>query len=509
MSSHSFKSAVSWNLIGSIARIGISLGFQLALLRLLGPLPAGQFALFLFVVGIGAILSEGGMMVTLARAPVLDEQLMRGALFLILCYSLATSLLLIAFSVPLMRLFQIAPPYWYIPVSAALNVIPMALTSVPISALKQQYRAREIQMLQLGAYVAGYGLVGLPLAIAQPSVLVLVLAFSVQSVTCLIGGLIVSRCPLIPHWRGVSAIRGVSSRALLVNMAGYVNESAPSVFTAHTLGAHPVGMYSTAFNLLRMPTDIAVSALHAPLLVSTARDDGGNASQDRFLSTLNVLATTVFAVYVVAFLCGQQIILPLLGPKWLEAGPVLAIVSLIMAARLISNVSGAVVWGQGRLMLDLGAQLASIAVLLGGFLLISPASVLGVGWIVLASYLVRVGIQLAGAMRAITVTARQMLHALVAPAALTVLVMLPMRWVGPVVASDGSLLGLILLGAASALLLSLRILIGTWCSPYAWSAPIRRRVARLIGSGVEDLEQMPIADPAKSDQTLTAVGRRL
>ena len=507
MSKRGFSTAIGWNLIGSVTRVVITIGCQLALLRLLGPVPAGEFALFLFIVGIGSILSEGGMMVVLARASTLTAQLLRASLFLILCYSTLTALVLIAFTGPFMRLFQLPPSAWYVPIAAALNVIPLGLSSVPISALKQQYRARDIQLVQLGGYLVGYALVALPLAFWFKSVGVLVTAFSVQTIVGLIAAMIVSRCPVVPHWRGSRAIRSMSSRALLVNIAGYVNESAPNVFIAHSLGPHPVGLYSTSFNLLRMPTDVIVSALHGPLLVSTARDDDGTASRERFLSTLNVLATTVLAIYVVAFFCGQEIVLPLLGSKWVDAGPVLSIVALIMAVRLISNISGAVVWGQGRLMLDFGAQMASVIVLLGGFLQFRPDDLLGVGWIVLASYIVRVLIQLGAAMRAVRITPWQMLHALIGPAIMTAFVMLPMRWVGSAVASEGRFMSLLSLGAASAVLLALRVAIGMWRSPYAWAALMHGRMVAITRKGVRPASRL-ITNPAEPDQTIVSIGDR-
>lgn len=475
---HSFGGAIGWNLIGSVVRVVTTLVCQLLLLRLLGPEPAGHFAVFLFIVGLGSILSEGGMSVALARTPSLDERVVRNALFLILCYSSVVALALLAFTTSFVRLFHLPAAESYVPILAALNIIPLALTSVPISVLKQQYRARDVQLVQLGAYVLGFALIALPLAIAFKSVIVLITAFTVQTVAGLIGGMVVSHCPVLPHWRGARAIRGVTSRALMVNIAAYVNESAANVLSAHLLGPRAVGLYSTTFNLLRMPTDVVVSALHGPLLVSTAQDNGGAASRNRFLSTLNVLATTVLAVYIVVFLCGAQIVQPLLGDKWLDAVPVLSVVSLIMAARLISNICGAVVWGQGRLMFDFGAQIIGMVVIVSGSLLLRPDNVVVVAWIVFASTTIRALMQLLTAMRACAITIRQIKHALFGPALLTMLVMLPMYWLGPLVAPAGNFLGLIALGTTAAGLLAVRIAIGIRQSPYAWTSLVLGRLRR-------------------------------
>lgn len=495
-SKHNFSSAVTWNLIGSVARVVITLVCQLTLLRLLGPVVAGHYAIFLVIVGAGTVLSEGGMMIVLTRAPQLENSVIRNAIFLILCYSGLTTLVLLACTVPFMRLFRLESSELYVPIVATLNVVPLGLTSVPLSILKRRYRSRDIQIIQLGAYLLGFALVALPLAFYYQSVLVMVAAFTVQTLATLVGGIIVSRCPIMPQRRGSSAIRNVSARAILVNIAFYLSESAAGVLTAHSVGTRAVGLYSTTINLLRLPTDVIVNTLHGPLLVSSAQDMAGEETRARFLSTLNVLATTICAVFVVVYLCGDQLVLPLLGSKWFDAGPVLSVVGLIMMARLLGGVSGAVVSGKGRLMLDLAAQIASLIFITGGFLLLRPQTVLPVMWIVFGSVAIRTLIQVSVAVRACEITLPQVMQALVGPAIVTAIALLPMRWIGPTLLPQHGSLGLITFGMACALLLAVRVAFSLWQSPYEWAGLVTVRLSSIR-------RQAPGATPAAVEQADT------
>lgn len=479
MVERTFVNAIGWNLVGSFARIGVTLVCQLVLLRMLGPEPAGHFALFLFVVGIGAILAEGGMAVVIARAADVHPQLLRNAQFLILCYASAVTFPLMAFTPVFLRLFHMPPTDWFVPTIAALNVVPLALTSVPVGLLKRQHRAREIQLIQITAYILGFGFVAIPLAYAYRSVIVLVCAFSFQTLVALALALLVSRCPLIPHWRGASDIRRASSRAVLVNIAGYINESLPNVAIAHLLGATAVGIYSTSFNLLRTPTDVIASSLHGPLLTSSARRSEGTESRTRYLSTLNILATTVIAVYVIVFLCGDYIAVPLLGAKWLSAGPVLSIVALIMAARLIGGISGAVIWGQGRLWHDLLAQAVAVAILLLGVTVVAPTEIEIVAWIVCISGAVRAAIHVFAASDAVNARLVDVFNNLISPALITSAFMLPLLWIGDLILPTNGILGLLTFGMIAAMILSARICVAWRYSSAEWAILGRAKLMHL------------------------------
>ncbi len=506
---HSFGSAVRWNFVGSAARVVLTLCCQLALLRLLGPEIAGKFAIFLTIVGCGTILSEGGMMAALTRAPELTTDTLRSALFVVLCYAAVVAAVLLALTHPLMRLFHLSDAERYIPWIAVLNIVPLGLSSVPLSMLRREYRARDVQLIQTGAYALGFAAVALPLTFFYASVGVMIAAFSVQTAATLAGGFWLARCPVIPRMRGGRAVQSASWRALIGNIIFYLNENAATVLTANMIGIRAVGLYGTAFNLLRMPTDVLVTTLHAPLLVSAAQENDGGATRTRFLTTFNVLTSTAFAVFFTVYLTGSQLLVPLLGSKWIDAGPVLSVVGLIMMARLLSMLSGAVAWGSGRLIADAGAQALSFAVVVLGFLALRPSSAEEVAWIVLASVGARMIMQLAIAMRACAITARMLWANLVLPLLMTAVVMLPIVWITPLLLPRHGLLGFVGVGAAAGALLVLRLGLGLWLTPTAWNRSLFARLPILTRHGGHAETKRPalreLASPNPTVISLTEV----
>lgn len=499
MSRRTFSDAVRWNAIGSVARVATTLVCQLVLLRLLGPLPAGHFAVFLVLVGMGTIFSDGGMMAALTRAPELDDNTVRNALFLVSCYTGVVAVVLLAATGSFMQVFHLERSELYIPLLAVLNVLALGFSSVPLSMLRRQYRSRDVQMIQLGGYVLGFAIVALPLAYFVRSALVMVVAFTVQSFVVLIAALRVSRCPILPRMRGARAIQTTSNSAMLSNVAFYLSESAAGILTAHMVGTRAVGLYGTALNLLRMPTDTIVTTLHAPLLISAAEDKCGPLTRDRFLSTLNVLATTMFACLFAIAYCGDQLVVPLLGNKWADAGPVLSVVALVMMVRLFSMLSGAVIWGQGRLLGDLAAQGAALLVIVLGFVLLRPQDATAVTWIVFASISARMVIQFGVAVHACSISLDMILRSVVAPVILSAVIMLPIHWLAPSVLPRFEFFGLIMLGAAGAILLLIRVGLGMWLAPHAWTHSILSRLPKL-GRRADVLAAS--REPAPSDRTM-------
>lgn len=486
-----FGNAVRWNFIGSAARVVLTLCCQLTLLRLLGPESAGKFAIFLSIVGLGSILSEGGMMAVLTRASVLHRDLVRNALFVIVCYSAIVAVILLALTVPIMSLFHLRQSEIYIPLAAIANIIPLGVSSVPLSMLRRSYRSRDVQIIQTGAYALGFAAVAVPLAFIHPSASILVIAFTVQTIATLVAGFVVARCPLTPKVRGAASVQSTSWRALTSNVFFYFSENAATVLTAHNIGAHALGIYSTALNLLRMPTDVLVTTLHAPLLVSAAQDNNAGSTRIRFLTTLNILSSIVFPVFFIVFFTGSHLIVPLLGSKWIEAGPALSIVGLVMMGRLLSMLSGAVVWGHGRLLGDSAAQFSAVTVTIAGFLILRPASAEGVVWLVFASVALKTIIQFRIAVGACAITFGMLWRSLVAPTLLSMIIILPISWITNSLPLQLGLASFLLLGATTTMLLLTRILLGLWLTPDAWTTGLRGKVRQLLRRA----ETHPVARP--------------
>ncbi len=468
-----YGGAIRWNLAGSVLRVCITLGCQLVLLRILGPTIAGQFAIFLIIVGIGTVLSEGGMMATLSRAPSLDTATLRAALFLVICYATGVCLVLLACAPFLIAVFNLSPEQHYLPYAAIANVLPLGLSSVPMTVLRRQYRAREAQFVGIVSYALGFAVFAVPAALLAPSVRVMVIAFSIQTGVTVVAAWGLTKAPLVPSPAGTRSLQSTSWRALLNNGFYYLNENAANFLTANTIGARSLGLYNASFNLLRMPSDLLTSALHSPLLVSAAECAEAGQTGKRFRSILDCLASTIFAVYFAACFTGSLMIVPLLGDKWIDAGPVLAVVAIAMAARVVSNLTGAVLAGVGKLIADAGAQAFALALLIAGFLRFSPTDALQVAFIVTMAMGGRMIVQLAFAARALGLDLTALFKSFILPSALTALMMSPLIIIAPILLPQYGIYGFFGVGASAAVLLAARVAIAVWLIRSDWATQLQ------------------------------------
>lgn len=471
-----YGGAIRWNLAGSVLRVCITLGCQLVLLRILGPTIAGQFAIFLIIVGIGTVLSEGGMMATLSRAPSLDSATLRAALFLVTCYATGVCLVLLACAPFMIAVFNLSPEQHYLPYAAIANVLLLGLSSVPMTVLRRQYRAREAQFVGIVSYALGFAVFAVPAALLAPSVKVMVIAFSIQTVVTVVAAWGLTKVPLVPSPAGTRSLQSTSWRALLSNSFYYLNENAANFLTANTIGARTLGLYSTAFNLLRMPTDTLVSALHGPLVISAAENEIEGQTRQRFLSIIDILASTIFAIYIVVFFTGSLLIVPLLGEKWVDAGPVLSIVGLMMAVRLISNICGAVLWGTGKLIWDAIAQALAMATIVLGFMFVKPSNAEGVAILVLLSLSIRAGLQGAVVCQTLQVNFAMLLKNLLLPISFTVIAMLPLLFVARAALPDHSFFGFLMVALAAATLFVMRISFSHFVLKSEWTMGFLKRI---------------------------------
>ncbi|WP_181703529.1 oligosaccharide flippase family protein [Chthonobacter albigriseus] len=426
VSGNGFGRAIRWNTLGSLSRAIAALFVQVCLMRLLGPEILGQFAIYLLIVGFGTILSDGGIGSALVRSPQFSHQLLRVGLFWTFVYSSCVALSIVALQESIARVLGIREADRSLIVYAALTIVPLALSSVPMSVLRREYRALEAQVIQLSAYIISFLFVSLPVAIYFPSVWALIAAFILQTLLALCATWIVGHCPLVPTWRGGRDLLTYGAKGVVVNMAQFINESIDNAFISHYLGPRSLGLYSMSFNLGRAPTDAIVSVIQSPLLVSSAheQDDSAVAAR-RYIEILNASICLVMPIYLFVALFPEVIIKTLLGKNWIEAAPILGIIGIVMALRLLGSISGAVLWGRNRLGFDLTAQMMGIATFCIGFWIFPIEDVYHAAYVTLAAYGIRSIILIGSAVKFAWVDGINFLRDILAPMASTVLMMIP------------------------------------------------------------------------------------
>jgi O-antigen/teichoic acid export membrane protein len=368
--------------LGSAAWVGGSraimvlfgLGVTATLARLLAPADYGLIGMAQVILGLLQQTRDLGLGQALVRrreisadtcARAFTLALLQGALLAILTL-LSAGLVASFFGeprvAPLLRVLALGFPL------AALQTVPLALLRRDLT-LKGEAAART---------AASVGDAALTIALAAAGAGAWALVAGQLAHSLILSGVLAWLHP----WRPRLRLRGGETRELLRFGAGvttssllwYVYSNADFVIIGRVLGPGPLGLYTLAWNVAKMPWDqvwISISPMVLPLL-SRSRDlaEGMGAPLLRLTRGLSLI--TFPSLAGLAVVAGEAVPV-LLGPRWEASTPALRWLCLYGIARAMSVLLHPVLVAAGRLRKEVafGAVLA---------LVLPPAFYLGTAW---------------------------------------------------------------------------------------------------------------------------------
>jgi O-antigen/teichoic acid export membrane protein len=343
-------SAVKWGLVSTLARLVLQLGAQVMLARTLGPEVFGVFAIGLLVLTLAGFLSGFGFSWSLLQRAELHEndirfawtwQVMAGALASCALYALAPWL----------------ASYFHEP--RALGVIRWLAPACLLQAaaanathlLQRDLNFRAIGMVQVGSYAVGYVAVGLPMALLGAGVNALVAAWLVQATLSL-----VASYALKPHaarplfwYAGAATAMGTGQAVFFTNLVNWLLGNLDRLMIARLLNAQAMGLYNVACNLATLPNTMLLGALQPAFMAAGARLQTQLPRLGRvYLQMLGTLLVLGLPVFTALALLAPDLVRLLYGPRWEQAGPVLAILLACTPAYVMWGISTPVLWNTQR-----------------------------------------------------------------------------------------------------------------------------------------------------------------
>lgn len=158
-------------------------------------------------------------------------------------------------------------------------------------------------------------------------------------------------------WRPGLPARGTGVRSMLVfgsNLTGYslvrfVSRSLDNALIGWYWGPAPLGIYSRSQSLIGPVTNYLTAPIGSvafPSLSRLTKDD------ERYATTFFRLADKILLVVLPATMLlvatTPEIVEILLGPKWVEAGPILRVLSVLIFTEALSGVLNWLFFSQGR-----------------------------------------------------------------------------------------------------------------------------------------------------------------
>ena len=367
---------------------GLVIGIVLA--RLLGPKPFGVIAIAFLIRGFVNLIADFGFNLALVQREGLTKEDIGFSVTLQLLVGCVLGAICIGLARPLAGFFQ--EP------SAAPVIRALAIT-FPIQAIGQtanalltrQFAFRTIQAAQISANLAGYLVLGIPMAWLGYGVWSLV--FAQIASTIVNSALLFAFAPhsFVPVLRCKNASLFIFSLKVIgSNLSNYSIYNLDNAVVGHAFGAVPLGLYSRAFNLMSMPMNSVVSSYQSVLYSTCSRAQAQpHILRKSYISSLSIIGFVLippfFAMAVVPF----TVMVGIYGPRWIDASPLLPPLALSMPLHGLLSIGASMLGAMGKPGRELRVQFTSALLAAFLFVLASKVSVVAVAWCVLLVYAFR------------------------------------------------------------------------------------------------------------------------
>jgi len=417
--------ALFWSYAGALSRVLAQLVIQVALARILGPAAFGQAAMVMVVLSFGWLLADGGFGSALIQKAQLTDDDIAYALGCVLVLSLAIGGAVFACAPLLARALD--DPAFESLMRACGCLVPLqALSNIPMSLLRRNLDMKRQQILNVGGYVLGMGLVGTVMALAGFGAWALVIGFGVQTVLNLVVGYVSVRFPLRLRFSGDRGMRNFGFSVMSTNIANWAIDNLDRIAIGKLWGAASLGEYSAAGNLSRAPAALLVGAAQSVVLSSASRVQDDSARLGRGFSAVSCLVLLI-TVPVFCFLAlHASLVMHLLyGERWLSAAPLFAALCMAIPSYAMLSIAGPTLWAVGAAKSEFKVQALILVLMVSGLWGLGGVGGLSLAqavWLVPALYLLRSGLVVAALAGRIDLAATRVLHICLAGLVLAALV---------------------------------------------------------------------------------------
>jgi len=365
-----FVRGMVWTWGAQYGQYAIALGVTAVLARKLSVSDFGLVSMVVVFTGFLALLAEGGVATGVVQFRDLDTKALSSIFWLLVIFG---SVLwgLTALTGPIVAWFFGDQRLTRIVEVLGGQLLPAAVSSVPLAMLRRQLRFRAISIVALlSTLVAGSGAVAA--AVWGLGYWALVLHALIFSVTNLIGLCLAARW--LPGW-GLSLEPARRLARFSVNLLGfrtinYWARTADNLLIGKFLGAQALGFYGQSYRLMMIPLNSIAGAIGQTLHPVLARFQDDSARMgDAYLRVLTVVASLSFPIGAFFVLSGSPIVAVLYGPGWELAGQMLSIFGFVVMIQPMVSITGPLMLAKTRpdIMLKLAAFNTLLAI--GAFLI--------------------------------------------------------------------------------------------------------------------------------------------
>jgi lipopolysaccharide exporter len=381
-------SAVFWAGGGAAARISLQLATQISLARILGPEQYGLFAIGAIVISFSAFFSDIGIAYGLIQKREVNAEDLRFVFtWQVIIGSMVTAAIA-NFSYSIAVFFGDIKAH---DVVSALAVVCLlnSLAAPSNNMLKRNMNFRSIQIAQLGGYIGGYILIGLPLALLGAQVWALVIAWIVQATIVLVILYVAARHPLQPllwHKDAITLSR-YGFTVLATNVTNWLIGNVDRVIIARYFSAREVGLYATSYNVLQSPTSALLGVIQPVFFSASSRvSDDKSKIVGGYYALIGAITIFVLPAFASLSTVSETFVLAVYGDQWIGAAAVFRPLALAMPLFLIWGMTTPLLWTGGEPSREFKAQLPVAMIWIAVSWIAAHYSLALVGWAVCRSF---------------------------------------------------------------------------------------------------------------------------
>jgi PST family polysaccharide transporter len=345
-------------LIGQAANFVLRIGFMVIMARLLDPKDFGLVAMVTAITGIYELTTTAGLSVaTVQKASVTDDQV--STLFWINILVGVVLGLLCLLTAPILVAFYDEPRLFWITAAMAVGFLFNAAGVQHFAMLQRQLRYVALAVIDILAQVASFA-IAIIVALAGFGYWALVAAaVAVPMVMTTSMWAISSWIPGLPRRNtGILPMLGFGSTITINGLVVYIAYNMDKVLLGRFWGADVLGVYGRAYQLINVPTANVYAAASSVMFPTLSRlQDDPARFRTYFLKGYSLVVSITMPATIFCALFADDIILVVLGPKWMEAADIFR---LLAPTILVFGLINPIAW----LLMSAGLQMRSLMIAL-------------------------------------------------------------------------------------------------------------------------------------------------
>lgn len=454
----------------------------IVLARLLSPAEFGIVSAALIVIGFSAIFSQLGLGPALVQRTQLEPRHISTAFAASVIIGLLLAGVLWVTAPAVARFFHMENSVEVLRALAWIFPIK-GLSGVAECLVQRELKFRWLATRDVLSYGLGYGLVGIVLAWNGWGVWSLVVAQMTQTVlnTAILLSVRPPALRPLPSRRAFVELMNFGAGFTAARVANFMANQGDNLVVGRVLGPQALGIYTRAYQLMAVPTTLFGDVLDRVLFPTMAKvQNDPPRLAGAYLQAVASIALVMLPIGVVMTVLAPEVVVTLLGPKWVEVIPPFQVFAIGLLFRTSYKMSDSISRATGAVYRRAWRQAIYASLVFVGAWVGSRWGVTGVSIGVLASLLINFFLMADLSLTVAHTTWRRFIEAHV-PAILTALLAGGTTWLSITLlrhSEAGPLLRLLgaLLATTAAMGLAL------WTIPRPLLGPYGIRMVSLLGS---------------------------